>query len=241
VVAPDLRGHGASDAPRNGYDLESLALDALTVVAANGWGQAVKGPAVTVAGHGLGAMIAVEMARLEPDSVAAVGLVDGGWEELAEATRMSPTELLAEIDDPDEVMASLDDYLADRRDFDPATWDADQEIAARAQVNVKLAGHVRPVAKASVVRQVVEAMYAYQPLEALAQVRCPVLAMVASSGAADDEEQRERDLALDDVARARSDAGLPELRVQRFVGVGHDLMRYRPDEVSAALSDLASA
>ncbi|MFV2065326.1 MAG: alpha/beta fold hydrolase, partial [Chloroflexota bacterium] len=36
VVALDLRGHGASDAPLVGYDLESLALDALTVMAGKG-------------------------------------------------------------------------------------------------------------------------------------------------------------------------------------------------------------
>ena len=59
VVAPDLRGHGASDAPLQGYELESLALDVLTVVAGSGWGEAVEGPPVIVAGHGLGAMIAV--------------------------------------------------------------------------------------------------------------------------------------------------------------------------------------
>ena len=47
---------------------------ALTVVAAQGWGDAVGGPAVVVAGHGLGAMIAVDMARLEPGSVAALVL-----------------------------------------------------------------------------------------------------------------------------------------------------------------------
>ena len=38
VVALDLRGHGLSESPRTGYDLESLAYDALTVLTANGLG-----------------------------------------------------------------------------------------------------------------------------------------------------------------------------------------------------------
>lgn len=120
VAAPDLRGHGASDAPREGYDLPSLALDALTVVAGQGWGAAVGGPTVVLAGHGLGAMVAVEMARQEPASVAGVVLADGGWEEIAETTRLSPPELLAAMADPPEVMASMETYLADRRDSMPA-------------------------------------------------------------------------------------------------------------------------
>ena len=44
VIAPDLRGHGASDAPLAGYELESLALDVLTVMAGQGWGESVAGP-----------------------------------------------------------------------------------------------------------------------------------------------------------------------------------------------------
>jgi pimeloyl-ACP methyl ester carboxylesterase len=240
VVAPDLRGHGASDAPLHGYDLESMALDMLTVVAAKGWGAAAGGVPVVVVGHGLGAMIAVEMARLEPESVASLVLVDGGLEETAEATRMSSDELLAQIEAPEDVMASMDAYLEDRRSFDPASWDADQELAARAQVTEKRAGHVRSVTKASAMRRTIESMYAYKPLEALVRVRCPLLVLLASSGAADDDEQRERDLALEDVMQARAREGLSVARIQRYDGVGHDLMRYRPDEVSAAIAELAS-
>ena len=70
-AGPDLRGHGLSDSPRSGYDLESLAYDALTVLAANGYGAAVGGPAGAVAGHGLGAMVAATMAAAEGPSVAA--------------------------------------------------------------------------------------------------------------------------------------------------------------------------
>jgi N-formylmaleamate deformylase len=79
VLAIDLRGHGLSDAPREGYDLASVALDALTVATANGLGSDAAGPPMVVAGHGAGAAVAATMASLRPASVAGVALVDGGW------------------------------------------------------------------------------------------------------------------------------------------------------------------
>ncbi len=239
VVAPDLRGHGASDAPLHGYELESLALDVLTVVAGAGWGEAVEGPPVALAGHGLGAMIAVEMARLQPASVAGVALLDGGWEEMVEATHMLPDQLVEAMAEPPEVLVSMETYLADRRDFDPVTWNADQAAAARAQVVEKRAGHVGLVTKGSVVRRCVDAMYHYQPIDALTEVRCPVAVLVADATTADDEDERERRLAIDDVQRARAAAGLSPMRVRHFEGAGHDLMRYRPDAVADELERLA--
>ena len=126
VLALDLRGHGLSDSPRSGYDLESLAFDALTVLVANGYGTDADGPPAAVAGHGLGAMVGATMAALQPGSIAALALVDGGWEDMAEATGVDAAEYQRTIGDPPEVLASMDAYLADRREFDPATWDADQ-------------------------------------------------------------------------------------------------------------------
>jgi pimeloyl-ACP methyl ester carboxylesterase len=238
VIAPDLRGHGASDAPRTGYELDSLASDVLTVMAGCGWGVEVAGPPAVVAGHGLGALIAVEMARLQPDSVACLALLDAGWEEMAQATRMLPMQLVEAMIEPPDVMASMDSYLADRRAFDPATWDADQEIAARAQVYEKHAGHVGLVTKGSVIRRVVEAMYAYQPVVSLADLRCPVVVLVADATTADDEDRRERGLALEDAQRARAAAGLDRMQVRRYTGAGHDLMRYRPADVADELHRL---
>jgi pimeloyl-ACP methyl ester carboxylesterase len=236
VVAPDMRGHGLSDAPRGGYELSSLAYDALTVMSANGWGRDVGGSPAVVAGHGFGAMVAATMAQLQPASIAGLALVDGGWEDVGEATGLDPMELLASLADPPEVLSSMEAYLADRRDFDPPTWDADQERAARAAVDEKHAGHVAPVARATTMRGAVEAMFSYRPSETLGPLGAPLLVLVAESGSADDEDVRERRLALDDVVRARGEAGSARPRVVRFEGAGHNLMRYRPAEVAAELA-----
>jgi pimeloyl-ACP methyl ester carboxylesterase len=238
VLAPDLRGHGLSESPRSGYDLESLAYDALTVLSANGYGADLDGPPAVVAGHGLGAAVAVTMANLRPGSVAGLALVEGGFEDLAEATGQTAAEYQASIGDPPEVLASMTAYLADRREFDPATWDADQEHAARAAVDEKHAGHVAFVVRAHALRGSVEALFSYRPRVALAKVDAPVLIAVAESGAADDETTRERRIALDDVVRARAAAGVAPPYVRVLTGAGHNLMRYRPDELSAALREL---
>jgi pimeloyl-ACP methyl ester carboxylesterase len=65
--------------------------------------------------------------------------------------------------------------------------------------------------------------------------------LVAGAGTADDEEAHDRAVALDEVIRARAAAGLPPTRVVRFPGTGHNLMRYRPDEVAGELLTLAAS
>jgi pimeloyl-ACP methyl ester carboxylesterase len=237
VVAVDLRGHGLSDAPRTGYDLGSLAYDVLTVMSSNGWGEAVGGPPAVVAGHGFGAMVAAVTAALQPGSVAGVALVDGGWEDLGEVTGLDAAGLVRTLDEPPEVLSSMDAYLADRAGYDPPTWDADQERAARAAVDEKHSGRVAPVTRPATLRACVDAMFDYRPDEVLGALDRPVLIVAALSGAADDAEARERMLALDDLVRARA-ATASETRIERFTGAGHNLMRYRADALADALAAL---
>lgn len=241
VLAMDLRGHGLSDSPRSGYDLESLAFDALTVLAANGFGIEVDGRPAAVAGHGLGAMVGAAMGFLQPDSIAAVALVDAGWEDLGEATGMTAADFERSATDPPEVMASMEAYLADRRDFDPLTWDADQERAARAAVDEKHAGHVGPATRPHALRGSIGAMFDYRPIETLVGLTMPIQIGVAESGSADDDSARERRIALEDVVRARAARGLSAPDIRHFPGAGHNLMRYRAPELSAVLSELLAA
>ena len=126
--SPDLRGHGASDAPVEGYELERLALDVLTVMAGQGWGEAVGGPG----GGGRGPRTRGHAGGRDGAPGAGLGGRHRARRRLAgrtmqEATRMLPMQLVEAMAEPPEVMASMDAWLADRRDFDPSTWDADQE------------------------------------------------------------------------------------------------------------------
>ncbi len=148
-------------------------------------------------------MIAVEAARALGSRCAGVVLVDGGWEGLEASTGLDVDEFLRGLDEPPEVLRSMTAFLADREAFDPASWDADQERAARATVVETHAGRVVPVTRPHVTTACVQTMFAYDPLETLAPVDAPVVALIAASPSDDEPGARERALAAVDAARSR--------------------------------------
>ncbi len=115
-------------------------------------------------------------------------------------------------------------------DFDPGTWDADQERAARAAVIELPAGRVEIAIHDHVRTAVVDTMFAYQPDEPLLRIAAPIVAL----SAAEDDEGIHR-ATLEDLGRRRADRGLSPIRVARYPTDGHNLMRYRPAEVAAAI------
>lgn len=69
VIAIDMRGHGASDAPLAGYDITQLAADAAAVL------RACAAEPASVVGWSLGGMTALRMAHMFPDLVSKVVMV----------------------------------------------------------------------------------------------------------------------------------------------------------------------
>jgi pimeloyl-ACP methyl ester carboxylesterase len=84
VVAPDLRGYGASDKPPRGYDLPTAAADAAAVVRALGEEEAV------VVGADWGGLVAWTMAALHPRSVRSLVVVSAAH----------PRRLRSSVSDP---------------------------------------------------------------------------------------------------------------------------------------------
>jgi pimeloyl-ACP methyl ester carboxylesterase len=221
VVAMDLRGHGLSDAPTEpgAYALGVLANDAVAV--AEGSGALDDGP-VVLAGHGFGAIVAAAAAVRLGELCHGLVLVDGGLVEVSEATGQDVDEFLRGLDEPPEVMASMDAYLADRRSWDPETWDADQERAARAAVVETPAGRLVPATRPHALEACVRTMFDYRPDDVLPAVTAPIVA-IRRRTPGDDEPTG---------IGASVPAGIDVVDVS---APGHNLLRYRPDEVTATI------
>ena len=232
TVVSDLRGHGLSDSPMTGYDASTLASDAVAVAEGSGL---LAGGRIVVAGHGFGGIVALVAAAALGERCAGVVLVDGGWERLDVTTDVDVDEFLRGLDEPPEVLRSMDAYLADRRGYDPSTWDADQERAARDGVVETAAGHVVRAVRPHVVEALVHTMFEWDPSEGITGVPAPVAALVALGAGEPDVRLAE----LRRTADARVAAGRGPIRVTGFPGVAHNLMRYRPADVTAAILEIA--
>ena len=239
TIAMDLRGHGLSDAPTDDpdadYALATLAGDVVAV--AEGWGLlAGAGDQIVLAGHGFGGALAASAAATLGPRCAGLGPAGGGWGGAEQASGVDVEEFLRTLDEPPEVLASMRAFLADRAAFDPASWDEDQEHAARMTVVETHAGRVVSATRPHALEATVRTMFAYDPLAVLPTVEAPVDALIAA-----DDETGSRAAALAGVSAARESAGRGAITVSRFPGVGHNLMRYRPVEVAAAILGLAAA
>ena len=84
IVALDLRGHGRSSAPADGYTLSDYADDVLAVLSA------VSVERVVLIGHSMGALICSLIADRRPDSVLGLVVVDAPYaNDAADAARAS--------------------------------------------------------------------------------------------------------------------------------------------------------
>jgi pimeloyl-ACP methyl ester carboxylesterase len=72
AVAPDLRGHGQSDAPPSGYAPNNYAGDLIELIEGEDWLEAP----VPIVGHSLGALVGLALTDLRPDLVRWLVLLD---------------------------------------------------------------------------------------------------------------------------------------------------------------------
>jgi pimeloyl-ACP methyl ester carboxylesterase len=222
TIAFDLRGHGLSDAPTEpeAYALDALGADVIAV--AEGAGLLVeRTDQVVLAGHGFGAIVAAVAAAKLGSRCDRLVLVDGGLDELPSSTGMDADEFLRGLDEPPEVMRSMSAFLADRRGWDPETWDGDQERAARAAVVETPAGRLVPATRPHALDASVREMFGYRPAVVLGAVEAPIVVV--------------RRITPGDDAAGSAARVPPGAYVVEIEAPGHNLVRYRPDEVTAAI------
>jgi pimeloyl-ACP methyl ester carboxylesterase len=225
VIAPDLRGHGLSDAPQTGYGFEAVVAD-LSAVA-----DSLHPDPLVVMGHSWGAAVGLQFAATLPERTLAVICVDGGvvdvkaffgpsWE-LAEQA-MRPPELRG-ISRSD-VEAWMDrSALAEAAGRDAAV----EILLGNFGPDPDRPGTLRPRLTLDRHMEIARSLYDLDLPALLAGVRCPVLFLPAGVPG-DGTSLKERGIAaalhtLGDRAQAT------------WIDGGHDLPVQRPDQVAAAV------
>ncbi len=224
VVRFDQRGHGQSSAPAGGYTVDNLAADAIDVLGRLGLTR------VVLAGHSLGAAVALSVAATRPDLVAGLACVEGGvydpklifgntWTQARTSmlhARRGRTTLpvlrtwLAAADLPADLLPIL-----------AANYTGDPGGRPRLRLDPAHEAHLA------------HSLWAQDPVPLLASVQAPVLVVAAYHG--DERHDRPR---RESIRRAHQLLG--DRLQTRWVTGGHDLPLQRPAVVAGALMDLAA-
>jgi len=230
VVALDLRGHGDSDQPGDGYGFETVGRDLEAALAALGLARPV------LAGHSWGASVALQYAAARPGALAGLALVDGGLlgvTEWAGTTREEVRRNMA----PRRFAVPLADWLARAKRFEPGgsggrPWVRDH---LRNGVEVDDRGVARSRFRFENHLQVVDALCDHWPPALYPLVDCPVLLCPAGDpadpGAIAEAKQG---------AVARALELLPSASVTWFEDTMHDIPLQRPAELAAELARFAA-
>ncbi|HUY97091.1 MAG TPA: alpha/beta hydrolase [Verrucomicrobiae bacterium] len=225
VVAPDLRGHGRSDRPPDGYGFETVTGDLLALIAAIGL------PPAVVVGHSWGASVALWLAAAAPEQVLGCVLVDGGVGDLRQA--FGPTWASAEAamtppDFPAATASDLPGFLA----RSALAEGSDPALAAEILLGNLEAGpngrlHPRLDRRRHLL--IARALWELDGAALLGRTRQPVL-LIPARDARGSTRQLERERAV-----AAALAALGPRGAARWVAGVHDLPVQRPAPVARAI------
>ena len=223
VTSVDLRGHGLSAKPDDGYDFASLARDLQRVLDHLGWESAV------VAGQSTGGNLALDLASRAPARVAGAVGVDGGFIELR--ARWPRWEDCERALAPPALDGMPRSRVAAAMRVAHRDWSAEGIEATLANLEVLANGTVRPWLTRPSHLRILHALWEHSPSEVMATVAVPVLLVPADSG--DDWSRVKRDEIDRAVAAGR------DVRVRWFSPADHDVHVQHPRELGDVLHEWA--
>ncbi len=196
VVAFDLRGHGQSDQPDNGYDLVTIAEDVVGAMATLGLGQ------VALAGHGWGARVALVLAARHPALISHLILVDCPHVEPRHWPGMTRERFIREKAAQD-IYTSYTVFSAAMREEMSTFWSPTVEAIIKTYVRQLPDGRVEERLQPTHQRQIRESLWEDRALSYYSKLLCPVLLIPAAVRPQMGEELPERLENADEFAAAK--------------------------------------
>jgi pimeloyl-ACP methyl ester carboxylesterase len=219
VVAVDLRGHGQSDKPDDGYDCATISRDLCELSGGLGLHRPF------VVGQSWGASVTGELACRYPDLTSGIAGVDGA---LADLQDRFPewADCARELAPPRTIGLPREAIEARLRTHHP-DWPAEALDGALANFEVRPDGTVAPWLTFERHMQILRSLWEERIFERWAEVHVPALVCPADTG-----EQAWTDTKRAGVARVQAIHG--PTRACWFVG-DHDIHAQHPTELAGAL------
>lgn len=124
IIAPDLRGHGASDAPKGAYTIEQMADDVLSLI------DTLEIPKITLLGHSLGGYITLSFAQRHAARLNGFGLIHSTGYPDSEEAKEKRLKSVSTIQSQG-ITAFVDELIPGL--FSPATIDHSMQLLERAK------------------------------------------------------------------------------------------------------------
>jgi pimeloyl-ACP methyl ester carboxylesterase len=226
-VAVDLRGHGLSDKPDDGYSVAEVAADVLGLIDALGLDRPV------IAGQSWGGNIVLEAAARRPGAVSGVVAVDGGtihlagdfpdWESCAGA--LAPPVLVG---------TPASTFEGRVRAMHP-DWPESGIAGTLANMEVRADGTVAPWLTRERHMAILRGLWEHDPGRTYPRISVPVLLAAARNDRVDHARAVAKERHIDEAL-----AALPDGRVVWFDGADHDIHAQRPVEIASVLLGLVA-
>ena len=217
VVAVDLRGHGQSEKPDDGYDMQTVTFDLaklLEVLAVRGYVRPV------VCGQSWGGNVVIELAHRYPQLVRGVVAVDGGFLELQ--NHFPEWEACSIALRPPNLLGTSAKNMREYMQRAHSDWPQTGIDGAMANMEHLPDGTVRPWLTLDRHLKVLRGLWEHKPTHLYSDIKVPVLFVPAEGpGGVFAETKRHA------VEQALS--MVPVVRVEWFSPADHDLHAQHPD------------
>jgi len=236
-VALDLRGHGLSDKPEDGYELATFSADLRAAV------RDLDLQAPILIGHSWGAGLALHLAASglgEGNSPAAIVLVDGGISQLDDlpgATWERVSEVLA----PPNLAGMRQQDLLKRLSDPSRRWQPDPQSLDITLANFEVLPDdtVQPRLRRDHHMRLLRALYEFRTYEAFERVRCPTL-VVSARPPEPRRLEEQAHLLLKERGIERARQSISDLQAVWMEDTVHDIPLHRPRELTATILSFAA-
>jgi pimeloyl-ACP methyl ester carboxylesterase len=237
VYALDARGHGLSDKPDNGYDIETITSDLAAFI------QTCQLEQPVLVGHSWGGDIVLNYATrfpVGPRAPAGIVLVDGGISQLDDAEATWP-EIEQRLTPPPLAGTQLEQFRPRLQSW-IGDWGGSEQAVSITLGNFEISEDERIYPRLALERhmRIVRSIWDFKTYDYFARVRCPMLMIPARPKEPHSPADRAFLLAKErGVAHAQK--AVSKLRVVWLPDTIHDIPLQRPGVLSNLIADFADS